>query len=326
MSKKISVIVPAYNCEKYIKDCVLSILNQTYNNLELLVIDDGSTDDTGAILDRLTEDSRLIVYHRTNHGVQESRNYGISQATGEYIALVDADDVVAKEMYETLIKLIETDNSDFAACSYQKEYGEITKNSFSTDEIESAETLFISGKENIYDNMLSEKHSVEGFVWNKVYRASILKNVSFRKDVSIIDDSVFSWELVDFGIESASYINVPFYRYRIIKSSITRSSNIRKFFNALFGLEKMISITETKYKTNLPKLYVLYEIWILNVATQVAIQKMTKQERKDNRRRLIEKLQTCSPYIKNRNIKFSLKRFLFLHVWWLYILFAKVVK
>ncbi len=103
----ISIIIPAYNIEKYIERCINSILNQTYKNLEIIIIDDGSKDKTSKICDIIAKsEKRIHVYHNKNHGVSYSRNYGIKKATGEYIAFIDGDDTIEKTYIEELYNKI----------------------------------------------------------------------------------------------------------------------------------------------------------------------------------------------------------------------------
>ena len=114
----ISVIVPIYNVEKYVNKCVGSIVNQTYTNLEIILVDDGSPDRCPEICDEWAKkDSRIKVIHKKNGGLSDARNAGMKIASGDYIAFVDSDDWIAPEMYERLLMAIKNDNSDIAACA-----------------------------------------------------------------------------------------------------------------------------------------------------------------------------------------------------------------
>lgn len=117
----ISIIIPVYNVEQYLSDCILSVLNQTYGNIEVILIDDGSTDSSGIICDNFAKkDERVSIYHIKNGGVSKARNLGIKKARGKYIQFVDSDDTVEPNMVEDLLKnLIET-NSDLSICGYTK--------------------------------------------------------------------------------------------------------------------------------------------------------------------------------------------------------------
>lgn len=117
MDKVISVIIPVYNIEKYLDRCLESIINQSYTNLEIILIDDGSTDNSGKICDDYkNQDNRIIVVHKKNEGVSQARNLGISIATGEFLSFVDGDDTVEKDMFLTLINNAYKYNADFSCC------------------------------------------------------------------------------------------------------------------------------------------------------------------------------------------------------------------
>ena len=118
----ISVIIPVFNAEKYLRECLDSVANQTYNDLEILLIDDGSKDSSPQICDGYAAaDSRFTVIHKENGGVSSARNTGIENAHGNLMAFVDADDVLDLDMYEILVHALETTDSDIAACSYMNE-------------------------------------------------------------------------------------------------------------------------------------------------------------------------------------------------------------
>ena len=122
MNDLISIIVPVYKAEKYLRRCVDSILAQTYQNIEVLLIDDGSPDNSGEICDEYAEkDSRVRVFHKPNGGVSSARNLGLKEAKGDYIGFVDADDYIDKTMYEVLLCNLIKENSDISICSYNQE-------------------------------------------------------------------------------------------------------------------------------------------------------------------------------------------------------------
>ena len=116
--KKISVIVPAYNMEKYIERCLDSLIGQTYHNLEIIVVDDGSNDQTGILCDRYAKkDPRILVVHQENQGVSQARNVGLSRATGDYIGFMDSDDYIDPNMYQSMQSRM-TDDIDVVACNF----------------------------------------------------------------------------------------------------------------------------------------------------------------------------------------------------------------
>ena len=117
MEKKVSVIIPVYNVEKYLKECIQSVLRQTYKNLEIILVDDGSKDNSGNICDEYAKrDERIKVIHKKNGGLSDARNAGIDICTGEYIAFLDSDDFIEEDMYEFLVKNLEKAKADISIC------------------------------------------------------------------------------------------------------------------------------------------------------------------------------------------------------------------
>ena len=117
----ISVIVPVYNVEKYLVQCINSILNQTIKNLEIILVDDGSLDNSGKICDEFSKkDDRIVAIHKENNGLSSARNAGLEIANGNYIGFVDSDDWLDEHMYEILLKLIKENNSDISCCDFFK--------------------------------------------------------------------------------------------------------------------------------------------------------------------------------------------------------------
>lgn len=121
--EKVSVIVPVYNIAPYIGKCIESLLNQTFSQMEIILVDDGSTDESGRICDEFKQkDSRIVVIHKENGGLSSARNAGIAAAAGKYIGFVDGDDWVAKEMYERMYNLAESEKAQIVSCKYQEVY------------------------------------------------------------------------------------------------------------------------------------------------------------------------------------------------------------
>ena len=117
--KKVSVVVPVYNTEKYLQRCIQSILGQTYERLELILIDDGSTDSSGTLCDAAAQkDSRVKVLHKENEGAGEARNYGINMAEGDYICFVDSDDYIAHRYIEIMLKTAERYDCGLVQCNF----------------------------------------------------------------------------------------------------------------------------------------------------------------------------------------------------------------
>lgn len=165
----ISVIVPVYNVEKYIEKCIKSIQNQTYRNIEIIIIDDGSSDKSGRICDRLAiTDQRIKVLHSENHGVAAARNTGIQTASGDYISFVDSDDFLDSDFYEYLISLIKKTDADIAYCAFREiQEGKKTK-------IKARNKISIVSNKEAIINSLIIRHGFGLVIWNGLYKSNIV--------------------------------------------------------------------------------------------------------------------------------------------------------
>ena len=182
----ISIIVPVYNAEKYLIVAIESILNQTISDIELILIDDGSTDNSAKICDEYAEkDKRIKVVHHENRGVSKVRNEGLQLAKGKYIGFVDADDFIEKDMYEFLIKNITNYNCDISICGYTKK-SEIDN---SVDIVE-----VIENKDAMLRLLLQD--GVEGYLWNKIIRRDLFYGIEFPNEISIAEDMYVLWEVL----------------------------------------------------------------------------------------------------------------------------------
>ncbi len=212
---KLSIVVPDYNLEKYIARCLDSLLHQTYHNLEIIVVDNGSTDSSGAICDEYAaKDNRIKVIHQENKGAGGSRNTGIDNATGEYITFVDGDDFVDSYMMEKMMSAIITFNADMAVCRYRQ---------VSINE-EYVEKPFEEGKVCILDNyeMLrayceeSESLVIQNALWNKVIKRQYLDGIRMWENRKY-EDVAFSLKMIK-NVPKTVYIDTPMYNYIIDRS------------------------------------------------------------------------------------------------------------
>ena len=170
----ISIIIPVYNVEKYLKECVDSVRKQTYKNLEIILIDDGSKDNSGKLCDELAkEDNRIKVIHKENGGLSDARNVGIENATGEYIQFIDSDDFVEKDMIEILHNDICQEKADVSMCSlYLYKDGEKTTDASYKREIFNKELV-------LKEILLDER--VRSYAWNKMFKKSLFESIRFPK-------------------------------------------------------------------------------------------------------------------------------------------------
>ena len=174
MNPLISVIVPVYKVEPYLRKCVDSILAQTYTNLEVILVDDGSPDNCGAICDAYAaKDSRVKVIHKENGGQSSARNAGLQVMRGEYVSFVDSDDWLAEDLYESIMAFAPFSAALFGCTYVDDETGEIrTKQAC----YESGELIWAEDAEQIGELV---KNSLFGYAWNKIFRADVVKSLSY---------------------------------------------------------------------------------------------------------------------------------------------------
>lgn len=173
MDVLVSVVIPVYNMEQYLSRCVDSVLGQTYKNLEIFLIDDGSIDNSGALCDMYsTRDSRVTVIHKKNGGLSSARNAGLREAGGEYIAFVDSDDWLDEDFIEVLVKDIDAEQADLAMIGYRYVYDDCTKHS----SYPIVSNIF--SQEEAIAELCKNKWMVS-YAWNKLYKRSLFDGICF---------------------------------------------------------------------------------------------------------------------------------------------------
>ena len=215
----ISVIVPVYKVEKFLDKCVQSIVEQTYENLEIILVDDGSPDNCPAICDDwAARDSRIKVIHKNNGGISDVRNIGMAAASGKYIGFVDSDDYIEKNMYEKLYKVMEKENADIVMCNYDK-LPDIKDNE---DKSPVKNEVFngTQGLKKLYESQ-SGYYAV---VWNKLYKKNILSDIEFP--VGKLYEDIFVMHMIFFKCKKIVTLENKLYHYvqrtgSIINSAIT---------------------------------------------------------------------------------------------------------
>lgn len=244
MNSLISVIVPIYNVEKYLKKCVDSIINQTYKNLEIILVDDGSPDNCPKICDEYAkQDNRIKVIHKENGGLSDARNAGIEIATGQYISFVDSDDYIAEDMLDDMITRIINDKSDLVSAGvvWVDELGnEIRTSTVSENALLNTEQ---SMTEIINDGKLKQH------VWNKLYRFDLIKDIPFNKG-KYHEDVFWSYQVIG-KAEKISVEKNSYYYYVQRSESIMGEKYSAKRLDALDAMELRCEYTKEKF----PKLY-----------------------------------------------------------------------
>ena len=221
----ISIIIPVYNGEKYLRPCIDSILHQTYKHWELLLIDDGSKDTSGAICDEYASDPRISVVHKENGGQASARNQGVAMAKGEYISFVDCDDWIEADMYESMLQTMQEQQAEIIICGYLEEYMNRQKR------------VRADGKMVVYDATEAVKLVLQGkigsYLWSMLFRREVVQEQMPNLNPYEDHATIFKW------ISHAHRVVVlhqAFYHYRQLESSSLHTYNTRNgnhFFMAI---------------------------------------------------------------------------------------------
>lgn len=229
-SPKISVIIPVYKVEKYLDRCLQSVTKQTYDNLEIILVDDGSPDNCPQICDEWAKkDNRIIVIHKENAGVSSARNLGLDKATGEYVTFVDSDDTIDESMYEKMMKLMK-DNVDLVFCRFKF----ISLNG----EIENVKEINITELEKDKNNVESfyyrptkyyKNQNTMGSIWRVIFRNKLLKtnNLNFNTGIKIQEDKEFVLRVLN-CCNGVKVLDENLYNYyQTPNSALTNSKNYK---------------------------------------------------------------------------------------------------
>lgn len=209
--KTVSIIIPVYNVEKYLAECLDSVINQTYSNLQIIVIDDGSTDSSGQICDEYaSKDNRITVIHQVNAGAANAKNTGLDNVKGDYVTFVDSDDWVELNWIETMVNAMEKYDVDVVECRFDKVYVNTSelRGNYKDGEILSTFEYFKQYNENW----------LSAIFWNKLFKASLTKDIRFRKERRCIDDEFYTYKVVS-NAEKMARVSDVLYHYRQRKSS-----------------------------------------------------------------------------------------------------------
>lgn len=230
----LSVIVAAYNVENYIEKCVDSLVSQTYKNLEILVINDGSTDKTLEVLEKYKKNNNVKILNKPNGGLSSARNYGIKNSKGEFLTFVDGDDYLEKEAYEISLKKIQEEKSELCIFGFSKIYDKKEK------KIHLNKNLY---KEEFLKKIFSKSDEASIIVCNKIFKSTLIKeNEIFFENKAYFEDTGFIFRYLYF-VKKISIIDKAFYNYLQRKGSITKKID----YIILDSLENTNNIIEDFY-------------------------------------------------------------------------------
>lgn len=234
----ISVVVPVYNVEDCICRCVDSILCQSYRNIEIILVDDGSTDLSGTICDKYeVSDNRIKVIHKQNGGLSDARNAGLYTAKGEYISFIDSDDFVHPHFLSILYNELSKNEADLAVCGYIKG----RKNHFkSNNKPINYKTLLFKKEEMLFHWHSKLKH-YETMAWNKLYKTCLFTENEIRYPKGFFNEDVLTTHLVVNRAEKIILSDFPLYYYFQRKNSITRCNTEKKIQDCIYAQKERIS-------------------------------------------------------------------------------------
>ena len=256
MNYKISIIVPVYKVEAYLDECISSLVNQTYFNLEIILIDDGSPDNCPLICDGWAErDSRIKVIHKKNEGQSKARNVGLNIATGDYIGFVDSDDWIAPEMYEKLLQGFHNDTISITSCNVLSVRGEKKEPWVSSWKVEKERLIS-------YSDYARKLLTMEAnfTMWSKLYRRDLFEKVRFREG-RLNEDSLLVFDLSQILNEHRwNMLEIPFegYFYRQRENSSTNDLQAPLEMEVLRNYKEMGEISKS-YDTQLSKKLIQYK-------------------------------------------------------------------
>ena len=236
MEEKVSIIIPIYNAERYIERCICSVINQTYKNIEIIIINDGSTDDSMKLINRYkNKDSRIIVINQKNSGVSTARNNGINKSSGKYVMFVDIDDWLELNMIEEMVKKIKEKDVDALRCNYFRNYEDNTqKKGFFYDK----DIIDIKlDKEKIRNKVLLQilNGKMPGYMWLLIIKKEVFQKLKpLNTDLAMMEDTIFYIDLL-FNIDTLYIYNKYLYHYYCNFDSASKSKNnyLRNFDNIL---------------------------------------------------------------------------------------------
>lgn len=237
----ISILVPVYNVEAYLPQCIESLLGQTYPHMQIVLIDDGSSDNSWLVMQQYAaKDSRIEIYHQENRGVAATRNHLLEKIKGDFVLFVDSDDWVESDMVDFLVNKAKENQADIVTCG-----NVINDTPVSCEYIQKA--IF---REEAIERFL---YHIEfrGSLWNKLLKTSLLHNCKFNPEISLGEDALFCWHFLQY-VDKVLFTDRQLYHYRMNDDSICHATFGLKKFSAHFAWKQICDETEKWWPQYLP--------------------------------------------------------------------------
>lgn len=259
----ISIIIPVYNVEKYVGRCIESVINQTYKNLEIVIINDCSTDKSLTICEQYQkEDKRIkLVSNSVNMGLSDTRNVGFEYSTGDFYMFIDSDDFISKIMIENMVKEAINNEADLITCNFQYYYGK------EMDDCKLDYLISVFSNEEAFARMLSNKTNYRA-VWAKLVDKKLLRDLRFPKYNRFGEDMPFTPQLI-IKARKIIHINEPYYYYNQEGNSIVRSKFNRNRLYMIDQTQKWMNICIDNFPRLYKKAEALYLSTIINMCTLI---------------------------------------------------------
>lgn len=303
----VSIIIPVYNVEMYLEECLNSVINQTYANLEIILIDDGSTDKSWEICDEFAKkDNRIKVIHQKNAGVSSARNKGLDSLSGEFVTFIDSDDTIEKEHIENMVNLLEDDID--IVCMPFVQVENLTHKEFDA----------IMAFKHIIDEFYNKKNTFGWTNCNKLFKTSIIKNIRYLPDEKVGEDLSFSWKAF-LKSKKVAFGDKKTYNYRASNTSVMQSKFDERHQTLLLVCDRFIEYVKKNNVDLLQEAYFIKAISMLDLIYYA---------RKDKNIKFVQKysneLQKIQMQIyKNKNLDFRFKFICFLHSNFYLLLYAR---
>ncbi|MED1205204.1 glycosyltransferase family 2 protein [Heyndrickxia acidicola] len=277
MDQKVSIVVPIYNVEDYVNRCITSILHQTYSNLEIILVNDGSTDNSGRIAENFAKaDSRIKVLHQKNGGLSDARNTGIKQVTGAFTCFIDSDDWIKPDMIQVMLYTANKWNADVVQSAFYYAYNHYTlfDNRNFRQELP---PILLDNHQLMKELVINER--VKDFAWGKLYKTELIRDLPFKKGV-LFEDVFWSHQVLH-RVGTYAMVQQPYYYYLQRNSSIVATYSL-KHLDMIKGLQERQKFIEKHYKDlSLEAYKVLLKALLIHYNLLV----MNKKKDKDGRYR-----------------------------------------
>lgn len=302
MKDLISVIVPIYNIERCVPKCIESIMCQTYHNLEIILVDDGSTDGSGAICDEYArQDDRIKVIHKQNEGLSDARNSGIAICKGNYIGFVDGDDWLADDMYEFLYRTLVENNADISVCGH---YVEDDAGVYDTECADGSVKSY-----NCHEAVCAvvRDEEIHSYAWDKLYKKEVFEGIRYPSGRYVQD--IFTTYRVFMNAQKVVCNNQPKYYYYQRKDSIQRTRGSKLNWDQFSVYKECISVLEIDY----PELreFLVTRLVAFGIAAYncLIMKEVVTMEEEEQKKQILQTIQSYQQEIKKGKYGKSLFRF-----------------